>query len=95
MSSFLLIVLSLLSIIGGPIKIMELPDGELAWTAEGPKNAKMCVPAAFTDLEGNVEGEYRLNGVIHNPNKRLKVFPSARIYSMSIGSGILTLVSSN
>ena len=33
----------------------------------------MCVPAAFTDLEGNVEGEYRLNGVIHNPNKRLKV----------------------
>lgn len=73
MRSFLLIVLSLLSIIGGPIKIMELPDGELAWTAERPKNAKMCVPAAFTDLEGNVEGEYRLNGVIHNPNKRLKV----------------------
>ena len=33
----------------------------------------MCVPAAFTDLEGNVEGEYRLNGVIHNLNKRLKV----------------------
>ena len=94
MRSFLLIVLSLLSIIGGPIKIMELPEGELAWTTERPKNAKMCVPAAFTDLEGNVEGEYRLNGVIHNPNKRLKV-SICKIYSMSIGSGILTLVSSN
>lgn len=58
MRSVLLIVLSLLSFSGGPIKIMELPEGELAWTTERPKNAKICVPAAFTDLEGNVEGEY-------------------------------------
>ena len=56
-----------------PIKIMELPEGELAWTTERPKKAKMCVPAAFTDLKGNIKGEYRLDGVIHNPNKRLKV----------------------
>ena len=34
---------------------------------------KDVCPCRFTDLEGNVEGEYRLNGVIHNPNKRLKV----------------------
>ena len=55
------------------IKILELPEGELAWTTERPKNAKMCIPAAFTDLSGNVEGEYRQEGVIHNPNKRFKV----------------------
>jgi hypothetical protein len=56
-----------------PIIIMDLPEGELEWSTVRPKNAKMCVPAAFTDLEGNVEGEYRLNGNVYNSNKRLKV----------------------
>ena len=48
---------------------MDLPEGELAWSTERPKDAKMCIPAAFTDLEGNVEGEYRLNGKIFNPTE--------------------------
>ena len=61
-----------------PIFIMELPEGELAWSTERPKKAKMCVPAAFTDKEGKVEGEYRLHGKIHLPNKKRKV---------SIGNG--------
>ena len=69
----ILLLISLLSLQASPIIIMDLPEGELAWTTERPKNAKMCIPAAFTDLEGNVEGEYRLNGKIFNPNKRLKV----------------------
>ena len=58
---------------GSPIVVMDLPAGDLAWTTERPKGAKMCVPAAFTDLEGNVVGAYRLKGKTYNPNKRLKV----------------------
>ena len=74
----ILLLISLLSLQASPIIIMDLPEGELAWTTERPKDAKMCIPAAFTDLEGKVEGEYRLSGKIFNPNKRLKV---------SIGNG--------
>ena len=48
------------------LTIMDLPEGELSWSTEKPKNAKMCVPAAFTDLEGRVEGEYRQNGIVRN-----------------------------
>ena len=69
----LLLLIYLFTLQASPIIIMDLPEGELAWSTERPKEAKMCIPAAFTDLEGNVEGEYRLNGKIFNPNKRLKV----------------------
>lgn len=74
----LLLLIYLFTLQVSPLIIMDLPEGELAWSTERPKDAKMCIPAAFTDLEGNVEGEYRLNGKIFNPNKRLKV---------SIGNG--------
>lgn len=56
-----------------PVVVMEVPEGELVWTKERPKGAKMCIPAAFTDPEGEVEGEYRLDGKVYHPNKRLKV----------------------
>ena len=69
----LLLLIYLFTLQVSPIIIMDLPEGELAWSTERPKDAKMCIPAAFTDLDGNVEGEYRLNGKIFNPNKRLKV----------------------
>lgn len=52
------------------IKIMELPEGELAWTMERPEKAKMCVPAAFTGTPGGIVGEYRLDGVVHCRNKK-------------------------
>ena len=52
------------------IKIIELPKGELIWTTERPRKAKMCIPAAFTGLPGSIMGEYRLNGVVHNRNKK-------------------------
>ena len=55
------------------LTIIKLPDGKLSWTTEKPKNAKMCVPAAFTDQKGRVEGEYRQNGIVCNPNRKLKV----------------------
>lgn len=64
---------SVLQAASPPIKVYELPEGDLSWSTERPQNARLCVPAAFTDTEGNVQGEYRLGGVIHHPNKRLKV----------------------
>lgn len=69
----LLVLIFLLSFRAGPIKILELPDGKLEWTTERPGNARFCVPAAFTDLDGRIEGEYRLKGVVHNPGGRRKV----------------------
>ena len=48
---------------------MDLPEGELAWSTERPKDAKMCIPAAFTDLEGNYEGGKRIIGKKYKPNK--------------------------
>ena len=67
------LVSSLSSCTKSPIIIMELPAGDLAWTNERPKGTKMCVPAAFTDKAGNIEGEYRLNGEIFYPNGKKKV----------------------
>lgn len=55
------------------VTIFELPEGNLMWSTERPNNAKFCVPAAFTSEEGTVEGEYKLDGRIYNPNKRLKI----------------------
>jgi hypothetical protein len=40
----------------------DLPEGELKWSNERPKNAKMCLPAAFTDVDGEVMGLYRIDG---------------------------------
>ena len=41
---------------------IELPKGELKWTNVRPMDAKMCIPAAFTDKSGRVSGLYRYNG---------------------------------
>ena len=30
---------------------IELPEGELKWSYVKPKNAKMCIPAAFTEKD--------------------------------------------
>lgn len=55
------------------VRILDLPKGDLKWSTERPDKAKFCVPAAFTSESGTIEGEYRLNGEIYNPNKRLKI----------------------
>ncbi len=51
----------------------SLPKGELKWSNTKPANAKMCVPAAFTDENGKVEGSYRIDGKSYQTNNRRKV----------------------
>ncbi len=51
----------------------NLPDGDLKWSMERPVSAKMCVPAAFTDENGKVEGSYRIDGKSYQTNERRKV----------------------
>ena len=51
----------------------DLPEGELKWSNERPSNAKMCLPAAFTDTKGCVMGTYRINGkTLGSHNKRMR-----------------------
>ena len=49
----------------------ELPKGELKWSNKRPQNAKMCVPAAFTDEQGQILGAYRINGKTYEANKTM------------------------
>lgn len=52
----------------------ELPQGEPKWSDVKPEKAKMCIPAAFTDIDGKIYGSYRIGGKTHQDNKmRLKV----------------------
>ena len=49
----------------------DLPKGELKWSNKRPHNAKMCVPAAFTDEQGQILGAYRINGKTYEANKTM------------------------
>ena len=40
----------------------DLPDGELKWSSVKPTNAKMCLPAAFTNENWKISGAYRYDG---------------------------------
>ena len=40
----------------------DLPEGELKWSYVKPKEAKMCLPAAFTGKDGEISGAYRYKG---------------------------------
>lgn len=51
----------------------ELPKGELKWSNKRPENAKMCLPAAFTDEKGQILGAYRINGKNYEANKTLRM----------------------
>ena len=51
----------------------DLPKGELKWSNTRPQNARMCIPAAFTDEQGQILG------LIKQPmvGKILKIFKSS------------------
>lgn len=51
----------------------ELPKGELKWSTSKPRTAKMCVPAAFTNVDGKIAGAYRIDGKSYQNNNRRKV----------------------
>ena len=50
---------------------IDLPKGELKWSNKRPQNAKMCIPAAFTDEQGQILGAYRINGKTYEANKTM------------------------
>ena len=49
----------------------DLPKGELKGSNKRPQTAKMCVPAAFTDEQGEILGAYRINGKTYEANKTM------------------------
>lgn len=51
----------------------DLPEGELKWSPVRPKKAKMCIPAAFTDTDGNISGLYRYDGNNYRNGKALNM----------------------
>ena len=51
----------------------DLPKGELKWSNTRPQNAKMCIPAAFTDEQGQILGAYRINGKTYEANKTMRM----------------------
>ena len=51
----------------------DLPKDELKWSNKRPQNAKMCIPAAFTDEQGQILGAYRINGKSYEANKTMRM----------------------
>ena len=47
----------------------DLPEGELKWSYIKPENARMCLPAAFTGLDGKIMGSYRYDGKNYQSNR--------------------------
>lgn len=47
----------------------DLPEGELKWSYIKPENAKMCLPAAFTGVDGEIMGSYRYDGKNYQSNR--------------------------
>lgn len=59
--------------ISGRVTRFDLPDGELKWSPVKPTNAKMCLPAAFTNENGKISGAYRYDGRTYQNGKALKM----------------------
>ena len=51
----------------------NLPKGELKWSNKRPQNAKMCLPAAFTETDGEILGAYRINGKTYESSKAMRM----------------------
>ena len=62
----------------------ELPKGELKWSKTRPTNAKMCIPAAFTEVDGDIVGSYRIDGKTYQRSRmRMKVSLKGDIFYIS------------
>ena len=62
----------------------ELPSGEIKWTHTRPKDAKMCIPAAFTGEDGEISGLYRCDGKTYQNGKALNMRVSLKDESFYI-----------
>ena len=59
--------------ISGRVTKFDLPDGELKWSSIKPTNAKMFLPAAFTNENREISGAYRYDGRTYQNGKALKM----------------------
>ena len=55
--------------ISNKVTRFDLPEGELKWSYIKPENARMCLPAAFTGLDGKIMGSYRYDGKNYQSNR--------------------------
>ena len=62
----------------------ELPSGEIKWTHTRPKDAKMCIPAAFTGEDGKISGSYRCDGKTYQNGQALNMRVSLKDESFYI-----------
>ena len=68
----------------------DLPKGELKWSPVKPVNAKMCIPAAFTDESGRISGSYRCQGKTYQNGKALNMKVSLKGESFYISKNWLS-----
>lgn len=45
---------------------IPMPEGQIRWTTERPDSAQLCVAAAYSDKDGNILGQYIIDGRMHN-----------------------------
>ena len=56
------------------VRRISLPKGDLVWSEERPSDARLCIPAAFSDSSGNVLGQYKKDGnTVHGQFYRMRV----------------------
>ncbi len=77
-----LMLLSLLKV-DAQVTRYNLPEGDLKWSMTRPEDAKICLPAAFTDENGKVEGSYRIDGKSYQTNERRKVSLKGKTFIIS------------
>ena len=58
----------------GKVKITQIP-GKIQFTDVYKQDVAMCIPAAYTDKEGKIEGQYRIKGVTYG-RRSLREFTS-------------------
>lgn len=69
---------------------IELPRGELKLRNVRPIDAKMCIPAAFTDESGRISGSYRYQGKTYQNGKALNMRVSLKGESFYISENWLS-----
>ena len=78
-----------------PIIIPIKESAELHFTNEYDKDALLMIPAAYTNEDGTIQGEYRIDGKIYGTPLARKEYRFIRQEGLSyLAAGTLTTVSS-
>lgn len=62
------VIIYVIFIIMCPLSVIKL-EGDLSFTTDYDATAKLCVPAAYTHTDGNIRGQYRLNGKVYGTRR--------------------------